>query len=170
MSYRIVSRPERHLSRFIFDMAPPENQAFIEKIIATNSDRANARPAPQRTRLKCHPHKAEMSPVTKVVIRTTQVVSLPLLIMWSSPGAPALPGALLVGRGVSWCPSQPPLSMARAPGPCVDIDFNTQQQDRRARSAISRTFRAGSRQSPSNGIHTRILPEGGRMQAHVPQP
>ena len=58
----------RHLSRFIFDMAPPENQAFIEKIIATNSDRANARPAPQRTRLKCHPHKAEMSPVTKVVI------------------------------------------------------------------------------------------------------
>ena len=40
MSYRIVSRPERHLSRFIFDIAPPENQAFIEKIIATNLDRA----------------------------------------------------------------------------------------------------------------------------------
>eukprot|EP00966_Prymnesium_polylepis_P244626 5658333-Prymnesium_polylepis.1 len=33
----------RHLSRFIFDIAPPENQAFIEKIIATNSARATRR-------------------------------------------------------------------------------------------------------------------------------
>ena len=29
-----------HLSRFIFDMAPPDFQAFIEKNIATNSARA----------------------------------------------------------------------------------------------------------------------------------
>eukprot|EP00966_Prymnesium_polylepis_P223483 5170904-Prymnesium_polylepis.1 len=32
----------RRLSRFIFDMAPPENQALIEKIIATNSARASS--------------------------------------------------------------------------------------------------------------------------------
>ena len=34
-----MSHSGRHLSRFIFDMAPPENSAFIEKIIAINIHR-----------------------------------------------------------------------------------------------------------------------------------
>ena len=41
--YILTPQIFRHLSRFIFDMAPPDFQAFIEKNIATNSARATAR-------------------------------------------------------------------------------------------------------------------------------
>ena len=47
ISYRIISHSGRHLSRFIFDMAPPENSANIEKIIAITLLRATPRRPPQ---------------------------------------------------------------------------------------------------------------------------
>ena len=44
MSCLVVSRPGSHLSRFVFDMAPPKIESFISRIVATKSPRATRKP------------------------------------------------------------------------------------------------------------------------------